>query len=149
MAATETHDTLLDELRRLTIYPPEERQLAELRYKLEGKFSRADNPPEELKAAKYGVLLHAMAVKAIEKEAEDSGKISYSPVETDSTAAICLDYLAQMGICGRNLAALILCHRSLPFSRVKEWFDSQQDETAVAVADRVLVVNPGDVPKTH
>ncbi|WP_320007487.1 class I adenylate cyclase [Maridesulfovibrio sp.] len=147
MAAIETHDTLLDELRRLTLYPPEERQLAELRYKLEGKFSRAENNPEGLEAAKYGVLLHAMAIKAIVKEAEDSSAISYSPDVSDSTAAICLDYLAQMGICGRNLAALILCHRALPFSRVKEWFASQQDETAIAVADRLLVVNPGDVPE--
>ncbi len=31
MAETETHDTLLGELRRLNLYPPEERQLAVLR----------------------------------------------------------------------------------------------------------------------
>ncbi|WP_419780867.1 class I adenylate cyclase [Maridesulfovibrio sp.] len=147
MAETEKHDTLLEELRRLTIYPPEERQLAELRYKLEGKFSRPENSPQGLEAVKYGVLLHAMAVKAIAKEADDSSISSYKQDESDSTAAICLDYLAMMGICGRNLAALILCHRSLPFSRVKEWFAAQQDKTAIAIADRMLAVNPGEIPE--
>ena len=36
MAETETHDTLLGELRRLNLYPPEERQLADCGSKSRG-----------------------------------------------------------------------------------------------------------------
>ncbi|NDV25433.1 class I adenylate cyclase [Desulfovibrio sp. JC010] len=147
MAETETHDTLLEELRRLTLYPPEERQLAELRFKIEGKFSRAQNPPDGLESAKYAMLFYGIALKAIEQEAEESKKISFAPEPTDTTAAVCLDNLALMGPCGRNLAALILCNKLLPFSRAKDWFSKQHDKTAIAVADRMPAVHKGDVPE--
>ncbi|TIH17409.1 adenylate cyclase [Marinifilum sp. JC120] len=147
MAETETHDTLLVELRRLNLYPPEERQLAELRYKIDGKFSRTQTPPDGLESARYTMLFYGLGLKAIEREAEQSAKISYAPVPDDTTEDICLDNLSLMGPCGRNLAALLLCNRLLPFSRVKNWFSRQHDKIAIAVADRMLAVHDNDVPE--
>ncbi|WP_319780977.1 class I adenylate cyclase [Maridesulfovibrio sp.] len=147
MAETETHDTLLEELRRLNIYPPDERQLAELRFKIDAKFSRDQTSPDSLEAAKYATLFYGLAMKALEQEAEQSSKPSLVPETTDSTAAVCLDNLALIGTCGKNLAALILCNRLLPYSRAKEWLSNQKDKTAIAVADRMLAVHTGDVPE--
>ncbi|WP_319762193.1 class I adenylate cyclase [Maridesulfovibrio sp.] len=147
MVKTGTNDTLLDELRRLTLYPPEERQLAELRLKIEGKFSDSHNPPDGLESAKYSMLFFGMARKAIEQEAEQGGKISFAPEPTDTTVAICLDNLALMGPCGRNMAAILLCNKLLPFSRVKGWFAEQQDKIAIAVADRMTVIHCADMPE--
>ncbi|NDV21155.1 class I adenylate cyclase [Desulfovibrio sp. JC022] len=147
MAETETHDTLLGELRRLNLYPPEERQLAELRYKIDGKFSRVQTSPDGIESARYAMLLYGLGLKSIELQAEQSGKISFAPVPDDTTEDICLDNLAMMGPCGRNLAALLLCNRLLPFSRIKDWFSRQNDHTAIAVADRMLTVPNDDVPE--
>lgn len=141
MAETETHDTLLGELRRLTLYPPEERQLAELRYKINVKTSRTQTPPDGIESAKYAMLLYGLGLKAIQQEAEESKKISFAPTPEDTTADLCLDNLSLMGPCGKNLAALLLCNRLLPFSRVKNWFSKQHDQVAIAVADRMLVIN--------
>ncbi|ACS78770.1 class I adenylate cyclase [Maridesulfovibrio salexigens] len=147
MAETETHDTLLGELRRLNLYPPEERQLADLRYKIEGKFNREQTSPDAIESAKYAMLFYGLGLKAIELEAEQSGKISYAPVPEDTTEDICLDYLAQMGPCGRNLAASLICNRLLPFSKVKSWFSRQPVSTAIGVADRMLAIHDDDVPE--
>ena len=61
------------------------------------------------------MLLYGLGLKAIELEAEQSGKLSYGPDPEDTTEDICLDYLARMGPCGRSLAASLLCNRLLLF----------------------------------
>ena len=147
MAETETHDTLLGELRRLNLYPPEERQLAELRFKLDIKFSGTQAPQSGLESAKYAIFIYGLGLKAIELEAEQGGRTTHIAEDDDTTADICLDNLALMGPCGRNLAAQLLCNRLLPFSRVKAWFSRQPDKTAIAVADRMLAVHHGEVPE--
>ncbi|CCO22488.1 class I adenylate cyclase [Maridesulfovibrio hydrothermalis] len=147
MAEQVIFDTLLRELRRLNLYPPEERQLKDLRSKIERKFDNSDNSPEDIDAGKYAVLLYGLALKALEAEAEENKKISYAPEKEDSATIICLDYLALMGTCGRMLAAQILCNKLLPLPQVKEWLSQKPDRITIAVADRMLALEAADVPK--
>ncbi|GEM_PF-3864340 len=147
MAEQIIHDTLLRELRRLNLYPPEERQLKELRSKIERKFSKPENSPEDLDAGKYAVLLYGLALKALEAEAEETRKDPYGPDKEDSATAICLDTLALMGLCGATMAAEILCNKLLPLSRVKEWFEQKPYRISIPVADRIVAIAPAETPE--
>ncbi|WP_245577196.1 class I adenylate cyclase [Maridesulfovibrio zosterae] len=141
------HDTLLRELRRLNLYPPEERQLKDLRSKIEGKLTRDEINPSDPDFSKYTVLLYGLALKSLESDAETGVKESYSQEENDSATTICLDALAIMGHIGRTLAAKILCNKLFHLSQVKEWLEKKPHGIAISVADRIVATNPAEVPE--
>lgn len=140
-----TKDTLLRELRRLNLYPPEVRQLGDLRAKLESRVNESTAPQDDFDITKYGVLLYGIAVKSIEQEASESRQ-DYSPsAQEDSTPYMCIDALCRMGVCGRTMAAAILCNRLLPLYHVRNWFEGRSPDIAISVADRMLALSPDDV----
>lgn len=147
MAEQAIHDTLLRELRRLNLFPPEERQLKELRSKIERKFSKPENSPADPEAGKYAVLLYGLALKALEADAEETRKDPYGPDKTDSATAICLDTLALMGPCGKTMAAKILCNKLLPLSKVKEWLEQKPYRISIPVADRIIAIDRVETPE--
>ena len=147
MAEQVIHDTLLRELRRLNLYPPEERQLKELRSKIEGKLARDECNPSAPDFSKYTVLLYGLALKSLESDAEAGVKKSYSQDESDSATIICLDALTIMGHIGRTLAAKILCNKLFHLSQVKEWLENKPHSIAISVADRIVASNPVELPE--
>ncbi|WP_432737936.1 class I adenylate cyclase [Maridesulfovibrio sp. FT414] len=137
-------DTLLRELRRLNLYPPEVRQLGELRSKIEERVKNARSPGDDLDLSKYTVMLYGMALKSLEADASEGRKSSYAQEDDDYAPFICLDALSVLGICSRTMAAELLCNKLLPFSRLKQWFEEKPDAVAVSVADRIVALNPAN-----
>ncbi|WP_051676932.1 class I adenylate cyclase [Maridesulfovibrio frigidus] len=149
MDETEKQDTLLRELRRLNLYPPEERQLHDLRAKIEPRFIAAGETLSSPREAKFSVLFYGLATKSLEA-AQSSTTVSSSPSsskENDSAADICLDALCNLGLLGNTLAADILCNKLMPLSRVKDWFKRQTNLSLVAVADRMIALNYDNIPE--
>ncbi len=149
MDETEKQDTLLRELRRLNLYPPEERQLYDLRAKIEPRFIAAGETLASPREAKFAVLFYGLAIKSLEEaqSATPSSSSSSSSKDNDSSADICLDALSNLGLFGNTLAADILCNKSMPLSRVKDWFKRQTNLSLVAVADRMIALNYDNIPE--
>ena len=139
-----TQDTLLRELRRLNLYPPEDRQLSDLRSKIESRINESRAPSRDFELAKYAVLLYGMAQKSLDSGASESRKKSSDGESDDSTPYICIDSLARLGLCGRTMAADILCNRLLPLSHVRNWFEDREVQLTIGVADRMIALSPPD-----
>ncbi|WP_320170898.1 class I adenylate cyclase [Maridesulfovibrio sp.] len=147
MAAQKTQDTLLRELRRLNLYPPEVRQLKELRAKIEERTGASESSGDVSWSGRYAVLLYGMALKSLETDEAEGLNSLYSSEEEDSVPDICLDVLSRMGVCGRTMAAYLLCNRLLTFSSVQKWFDKTPAPVSIAVADRMVALDPEPAAK--
>ncbi|OEU70201.1 MAG: adenylate cyclase [Desulfovibrio sp. S3730MH75] len=147
MDETEKQDTLLRELRRLNLYSPEERQLYDLRAKIEPRFIAAEETLSSPREAKFAVLFYGLASKSLEAAQSATPSSSSSSKDNDSAADICLDALCNLGLLGNTLAADILCNKLMPLSRVKDWFKRQTNLSLIAVADRMIALNYENIPE--
>lgn len=139
-----TQDTLLRELRRLNLYPPQAHQLEELRLKIEARINRSESPHDDLELARYGALLYGLAIRVLEGDVDEEGLSSSVFEETESVPFICIDMLARIGICGRTMAADLLCNPGLPLLLIRDWFAKIPTGTAISVADRILALSRKD-----
>ncbi|SDK31193.1 adenylate cyclase, class 1 [Maridesulfovibrio ferrireducens] len=140
------HDTLLRELRRFNLYPPEERQLFDLRSKVESRFLVPDRIFNPQQTARFAVLLYGLALKSLEAETSSTVSSPSAYKTEDSAVDICLDALSNLDLFGRTLAAEILSCKLMPLSKVKEWFNRQTETSHIAVADRMLALSH-DLPQ--
>ncbi|SMF01161.1 class I adenylate cyclase [Desulfovibrio gilichinskyi] len=140
MAESVNNENLLRELRRFNLYQLEDRQLYELRSKIESRFPYPavnSNPQQD---AKFAVLFYGLAIKSLETEATSTPSTPSANKSDDSAVFISLDALSNLDLLGHTLAAEILSNKLMPLSKVKEWFNRQTQTSHIAIADRMIAL---------
>ena len=140
MAEPVISENLLRELRRFNLYPLEDRQLYDLRAKVESRFLSSSTNLDPKQDAKFAVLLYGLALKSLETEATSTPSAPSANKSDDSAVFISLDALSNLELFGHTLAAEILSNKLMPLSKVKEWFNQQTRLSHIAIADRMIAL---------
>lgn len=140
MAEQVKNETLLRELRRFNLYPPEERQLYDLRSKVESIFLDSVKVSNHQQHAKFAVLFYGLVLKSLAVETTSTPVPSSANKSDDSAVFISLDALSNLELFGHTLAAEILLNKLMPLSKVKEWFNRQTKTSHIAIADRMIAM---------
>ncbi len=140
MAEPVKSENLLRELRRFNLYPLEDRQLYDLRAKVESRFLSTSTSLDPKQDAKFAVLFYGLALKSLETEATSTPSAPSANKSDDSAVFISLDALSNLELFGHTLAAEILSNKLMPLSKVKEWFNQQTRLSHIAIADRMIAL---------
>lgn len=139
MAETGQHNTLLRELRRLFLRPPEKRQISELKIKIHNSLESFTADRENFwQTGEFAVLLYMLILKILSSEDCDEDQKRLYLEGEESLSSSCLKALTRLGLFGLSLVAKILSREGIQDEELQIWLSELPISTALDVVKQLI-----------